>query len=67
MRQEILHITRVQWGSGSGGRVVTNNTRGPGFKSSHRQFFKEILFTVNCCSKDKNNPKEAGMAHFYNF
>ena len=40
-------------GCGSVGRVVTSDTRGPRFESSHRQKFiyNEHLFTVNCVLK----------------
>ena len=40
-------------GCGSVGRVVAYNTRGPRFKSSHRQKFKYIehLCTVSCVMK----------------
>ena len=54
-------------GCGSVSRAVASNTRGPRFKSSHRQklIFIEHLFTVNCILKRrKMKKKRPGMAHF---
>ena len=39
------------------GRAIASYTRGPEFKSSHRQ----ILFTVNCIQKTKIKDRKAGM------
>ena len=55
-------------GSGSVGRAVASNIRGPRFKSSHRQNFKSnicLLLTVNCYEKTKINEKEAGNGPFF--
>ena len=50
----------MDWGSGCGsvGRAVASDTRGPRFKSSHRQKF---IF------KDENKEKEAGYGPFLIF
>ena len=50
------------WGSGSGsdGRVVASDTRGPRFKSSHRQKIiniEQLLNTVNCVLKRRKKRK----------
>ena len=42
--------------SGSVGRAVTSNTRGPRFQSSHRKFLEEHLFTLNSIEKTKIMP-----------
>ena len=53
------------WDSGCGsvGRVVDSNSRGPQFKSSHRQKF---MWNVYCQLywKDANKEKEAGICQF---
>ena len=48
---------------GSVGRVVTSNTRGPRFKSSHRQ---KIILNIyyQLYWKDENKEKEAGKGPF---
>ena len=54
-------------GCGSVGRAVTSDTRGPRFKSSHKQKSKFIL---NICLlsivywKDENKEKEVGYGPF---
>ena len=55
-------------GCGSVGRAVASNTRGPQFKSSHRQnlyWTFVYLFTINCIEKTKINKKRLRMAHFF--
>ena len=55
-------------GCGSVGRAVTSDTRGPQFKSSHRQknyLHIEHLFTVNCVLKRRKEEKEAGNGPFF--
>ena len=51
----------VGMGSGCGavGRVVVSNTRGPRFKSSHRQLLLNIYLLLTVCRKDENKEKEA--------
>ena len=55
-------------GCGSVGRVVASDTRGPRFKSSHRQKF---IYILNICLlstvywKEKNKEKEAGYGPFF--
>ena len=53
--KNVIEITSCtgEWLCGSVVRVVTSDTRGPRFKSSHRQKFIDIehLFTVNCVLK----------------
>ena len=61
--QQTLHGS----GCGSVGREVASNSRGPRFKSSHRQKFINIehLYTVNCVLKrQKEKEKEAGNGTF---
>ena len=54
------------WGSGCGsaGRAVASNTRGLRFKSSHKQIYKEHLFTLKCIEKTKIKNREDGKVHF---
>ena len=55
-------------GCGSVGKAVASNTRGPQFKSSHRQKF---IYILNICLlstvywKDENKEKEAGKDPFF--
>ena len=51
-------------GCGSISRAVASDTRGPRFKSSHRQTLYWILFTVNCTENTKIKKKRPEMAHF---
>ena len=44
-------------GCGTVGSGVASDTRGPGFKSSHRQLLIEQLFTVNCLQKRRKSIK----------
>ena len=51
-------------GCGSVGRAVASNSRGPQFKSSHRQ---KIILNIAYCQlywKDENKEKEAGNGTF---
>ena len=56
------------WGSGCGpdGRVVTSNSRGPWFESSHQQTF---MLNIYCRLywKDENKEKESGNGPFCKF
>ena len=48
-------------GCGSVGRAVASNTRGPRFKSSHRQKFiniEQLLYTINCVLKRRKIKKK---------
>ena len=55
-------------GCDSVGRAVASDTRGPWFKSSHRQ---KLMYILNICLlstvywKDENNEKEAGNGPFF--
>ena len=54
-------------GCGSVGRVVTSNTRGPRFESSHRQIYFihwTFVYCQLCIEKTKITKKRPGMAHF---
>ena len=53
-------------GSGSVGRAVSSNSRGPRFESSHWQILYwtfVYFFTINCIENTKINKKRPGMAH----
>ena len=51
-------------GCGAVGRAVASDTRGPGFKSSHRQLLLNIYILLTVCRKDENKEKEAGNGPF---
>ena len=52
-------------GCGAVGRAVASDTRGPGFKSSHRQLLLNIYLLLTVCRKDENKEKEAGSGPFF--
>ena len=54
-------------GSGSVGRAVAADARGPRFESSHWLTFISDIYsiTVNCIEKTKINKKEAGIGPFF--
>ena len=52
-------------GSGSAGRAVASNRRGPRLESSHF-YIVEPLFTVSCTEKTKIKKKEVGKSPFKN-
>ena len=47
------------------GRAVASDTKGPRFKSSHRQNLYWTLFTTNCIENSKINENEAGNGPFF--
>ena len=53
-------------GCGAVGREVASYTRGPRFKSSHRQLLLNIYLLLTVCRKDENKEKEAGNGPFFN-
>ena len=63
---ELSTWTKILLGSGGGsvGRLVTSNSRGPQFESSHRQ---KIILNIHCQLywKDENKEKEAGNDPFF--
>ena len=66
-----FHTFRLEWKNlqigqwcGSVGRAVASNSRGPQFKSSHRQKLY-WTFTVSCIERTKIKKKEAGNCPFF--
>ena len=45
--------------------MVTSDTRGPGFESSHWQLLLNIYLLLTVCRKDENKEKEAGNGPFF--
>ena len=59
-----------KWGSASGsvGRAVASDTRGPRYESSHqRNLYRTFvyLFTFNCIEKPKINEKRGRKCHIF--
>ena len=67
VKYKIFTSKYKSWGSGCGavGRGVASDTRGPGFKSSHRQLLLNIYLLLTVCRKDENKGKEAGNGPFF--
>ena len=61
-----LKAEGITWESGSGsvGRAVASDTRGPRFESFHLQNLYVTLLTVNCIEKKKIKKKRPGMDPF---